>query len=310
MPDINQAIDAVYNLSVGVIGTGALRHERPHKPALLLAVLDALDAGQAIPAHVDWSDWLRRRFRNYFEIVQSANDDCTPENPFIYLKSDGFWLPWKISGSTRVQLAGPPSAGDAESGVVFAEFSEKWADLLNLPRNRDLLREALVARYFPKHARLITALLNRPLLPADDPTELSARSTAFRRKLLEIYDHQCCACGLRIRLPEVGVTFVDAAHLIPFADTRNDHPTNGICLCKNHHWAMDMNLIAPDPDSVWHVSPRLDARRSAGEEQLVALSGKKLMQPLEPAYAPASDSLDWRFQRLNLVVCTQIGMPT
>lgn len=47
-----------------------------------------------------------------------------------------------------------------------------------------------------------------------------------------------------------------------------------------------------------------------GEEQLVALTGKKLMQPLKPAYAPASDSLEWRFQRLNLVVCAQIGMPT
>jgi len=30
-----------------------------------------------------------------------------------------------------------------------------------------------------------------------------------------------------------------ATHLIPFSESRNDHPTNGLALCKNHHWAMD-----------------------------------------------------------------------
>ncbi len=29
-----QAVEALYNLNVGVIGTGADRHERPHKPGL------------------------------------------------------------------------------------------------------------------------------------------------------------------------------------------------------------------------------------------------------------------------------------
>ncbi len=26
-----------------------------------------------------------------------------------------------------------------------------------------------------------------------------------------------------------------ATHLIPFSESRNNHPTNGLALCKNHH---------------------------------------------------------------------------
>ena len=36
-----------------------------------------------------------------------------------------------------------------------------------------------------------------------------------------------------------------ATHLIPFSESRNDHPTNGLALCKNHHGTMERNLIAP-----------------------------------------------------------------
>ena len=38
------AVEALYRLNTGVIGTGDSRHERPHKPLLLLAVLASLPA--------------------------------------------------------------------------------------------------------------------------------------------------------------------------------------------------------------------------------------------------------------------------
>ena len=36
--DFFAAIEVLYRLNTGVIGTGACRHERPHKPVMLLAV--------------------------------------------------------------------------------------------------------------------------------------------------------------------------------------------------------------------------------------------------------------------------------
>ena len=128
--------------------------------------------------------------------------------------------------------------------------------------------------------------------------ELPGRNEAFRRRVIELYDYQCVACGLRIWLPEHELTFVDAAHLVPFSETRNDHPTNGLALCKNHHWALDQRLIAPDSTRVWHVSRQVESRRSRGEEELARLAGQPLLAPVESDFAPDPLGLEWRFERL------------
>ena len=138
MADLSKALDVLYRLGVGVVCVGDSRHERPHKPVMVLAALDAISAGVATPNRIEWSTWLRDRFRGYFEIVRSANDSCTPENPFYYLKSDGFWEPMRVGPAGPLHLEAPPKAGDADSGEVYASFTPEWmllvADNFSGPR--------------------------------------------------------------------------------------------------------------------------------------------------------------------------------
>ncbi len=298
---LSTAIERLYDLNVGTtpVGEGA-PHERPHKPLLLLAVFDLLDEGLATPTHIPWCQALRDRFSARFEIVRKHNDQNNPDLPFRYLGGDGFWLATEADGASPVRRE--IRVGDI--GQVFARFTDGFEVLVADPRVRRQMREALVARYFPSHA---AAMLGNqasanpehaPLKIAEEEPEFG-RSPAFRRKILEIYDHQCAACGLRIRLPAaVDVSFIDAAHLIPFAESHNDHPTNGLALCKNHHWAMDRNLIAPSPDHRWLVSTVLDPRRSNGEAELLKLSGHSLLLPQDPAFHPDGVGLEWRSRRL------------
>jgi putative restriction endonuclease len=77
-----------------------------------------------------------------------------------------------------------------------------------------------------------------------------------------------------------------------------DHPTNGLALCKNHHWALDQRLIAPDLTRVWRVSRHVEPRRSRGEDELARLAGQPLLAPVESAFAPDRLGLEWRFERL------------
>ncbi|MFW6218222.1 MAG: HNH endonuclease [Verrucomicrobiota bacterium] len=93
--------------------------------------------------------------------------------------------------------------------------------------------------------------------------------------------------------------FIDAAHLLPWDRYRNDHPTNGLALCKNHHWAMDRNVIAPAPDHRWRVSKVIDPRRSNGEKELSELAGQALLLPKDPAFYPNEAGLEWRTERLS-----------
>ena len=109
---IDEAIDRLYSLNVGVIGKGASRHERPHKPLMLLAALDLIAAGQATPQRVPWCPELRERFGLYFDAVRQCDDKSSPENPFFYLRSDGFWLPLRSVGG-EARDVGVPRPGSA-----------------------------------------------------------------------------------------------------------------------------------------------------------------------------------------------------
>jgi len=301
---LDVGIERLYDINVGTTAVvdGSPPHERPHKPLLLLAALDLIDEGLAAPERIPWSRELRDRFSVRFLLVRKHNDQNTPENPFFYLQTQGFWDAWIEEKTGRLPLRTTPLVN--QIGKVFARFTDGFQHLAALPAARQRLREALLSRYFPnlsqiQHQPSEIDVQQSNLRVADDPLEYG-RSPAFRRLILDIYDHQCAACGLRIRLPASNdVSFIDAAHLIPFAASRNDHPTNGLALCKNHHWAMDRDILAPGPDLHWHVSKLIDPRRSNGEKELADLAGKSILLPKDPAFHPTAEGLEWRLAKLT-----------
>ena len=221
------------------------RHERPHKPVLLLAVLDLIATGEARPDRVPWSQGLRQRFALYFDVVRKNDDQNTPENPFYYLKGDGFWEPIVVQDKTEQPLGNTPTVAQANSGSVSAKVTGGMEQSFRSSEQRVRLRDALISRYFPTARSQIMALFLEARAPLADDSEnadrcreeepepsLPGRNPAFRRIVLEAYDFQCAACGLRIKLPDADLTFVDGAHIVPFTESRNDHPTNGLALCK------------------------------------------------------------------------------
>ena len=300
---LSEAISCLYHIRVDTTtrDDDGSPHEKPHKPLLLLAAFDLIDEGLATPAHIPWGKELRDRFTLRFNIVRKLNDQNNPDLPFRYLSGDGIWQAFEADGETLIQR----EIRVSDFGKVFARFTAGFDILAALPEARHQMREALVARYFPWAAdsllgvQLPSTALNPTPKAAEEGIEYG-RSPAFRKTILEIYDHQCAACGLRIRLPDkYDVSFIDAAHLLPWNEFRNDHPTNGLALCKNHHWAMDRNLIAPGPDHHWNVASILDDRRSTGEAALLSLNRKPILLPKDRAFHPDQEGLSWRVNRLS-----------
>jgi putative restriction endonuclease len=177
---------------------------------------------------------------------------------------------------------------------------------------RRQFRDAIIDRYFPSHRDKLLAI-------AEDEQEIgiyerameeridggsrglpqvkeTVRDTAFGRTVRKAYDYRCAACGIRVVLDDIYI--VDAAHLIPFAESHDDDPRNGIALCKNHHWSMDRALIAPGDDLLWHVSSMLDDRIE-GQRDLIVLRNRTVLVPTNQRYYPRQDALRWRQERLR-----------
>jgi len=299
-------LDRLYNLRRDKSGS----HERPHKPVLLLSIIDLLDHGVVNRNEVPLSDELIATFKRYFAVVRKHNDQPSIQNPFFHLCSDNIWQLVPVAGEREIYHEGAVSSAPSVAGlrrsVAYGKFDDGMWQLLKEPLARHQLREALIARYFPEDRDKLAAITAAAHLPEPVRTlqeEMPpGRDGAFRRTILEIYDYRCAACGVRVLLDQVE-SLVQAAHLIPFNVSWNDKPTNGMALCPNHHWAMDRHLIAPVPDrkktaGIWRVNEaRLDDRIE-GQRDLVAIAGKSVIPPREEQFYPALESLRWRAEHL------------
>jgi len=297
-------LERLYNLRRDKRGS----HERPHKPVLLLAIIELLSRNQISENQVPITDELVATFKRLFEVVRQPSDHPTIQNPLFHLSSDGFWtLEPKIRGETiyRVgEASGSPSLGELRRHVAFGRFDPGLWPLLSDSDSRREIREALIDRYFPekRSALDLSSAEKQDRNPILREEAQRGRDAAFRKTILDIYDYRCAACGIRV-LIESEVSLVEAAHLIPFNLSRNDKPDNGIALCPNHHWAMDRFLIAPCPDThhkagIWKVSPRLD-NRIEGQRELMSLRDHPVIPPGEEKFLPAPDSLRWRSEHLS-----------
>jgi tetratricopeptide (TPR) repeat protein len=105
----------------------------------------------------------------------------------------------------------------------------------------------------------------------------------FRQSLLEAYNYRCAITGFDVQ------EALEAAHIIPYSDTENNHPSNGLLLRADLHTLFDLNLIAINPDTMQvYLTPNL-RHTSYGE-----LHGKPLQLPKNKAYYPRKDALEWR----------------
>nr|WP_249179537.1 HNH endonuclease [Burkholderia vietnamiensis] len=76
------------------------------------------------------------------------------------------------------------------------------------------------------------------------------RAKDFSRRVLGAYLHRCAFCGVQLKL-------LDAAHIVPVAaPDSTDEVTNGVALCKLHHFAYDSNLVAFDTEYRIQISNR------------------------------------------------------
>jgi putative restriction endonuclease len=286
---------------------------RPHKPTMLLAILDLAEAGHLRENRIEYAPPLIERYARYFDIVKEGDDQLNPHHPFFHLRSEGFWHLKPREGSAQlVQNLKTATASQMRDHLEYASLNPELFYLLQIPERRNRLRSQLINRYFPeKREQLLAeeyfekqvsayendlerdAMLSPKLslehaLVREVPPE-DVRSMAFARLVKEAYDYRCAASGLRLILDD-GSSIVE---LVPFAVSQNDDPRNGIALSRNHHWALDHNVLAPGPDLLLHVSSTLDPRIKDYEE-ILKLEGQRIILPKKERFWPSTDALEWR----------------
>ena len=287
----------------------------PYKPLLLLTILDLVAQHEIKANFIEVNANLLEIFDLYWTKVIGPDKDANIALPFFHLKSEGFWHLIPQPGKEELLQTSSPirSLRVLRMLVVGAKVDDELFGLMQQPDQRDDLRRILIERYFAPEMRPILVevgaiakaafeyskeLLDRsrgifkieeaPVMDEIYMTE--SRSVAFRRVVVQAYDHTCAICGVRLLTPE-GRTAVAASHIVPWSHSHNDDPRNGMALCGLHHWSFDQGLITVTPAHEIAISTTVPD--SGGTEPIKALAGRRIQIPTEEYLWPAREALKW-----------------
>jgi putative restriction endonuclease len=296
------------------------RHRAPHKPLLLLSIIDLFAEGEIAANLIELTPELGELFTLYWARVMPPDQRGNLALPFFHLKSDGFWhlVPRPGQEAFLATTRQIRSIHQLRETVLGARLDEDLYALLGAGESRDLLRTVLIETYFAPEARpalveqgainleafrysqeLLEEARTGPIkerLKAGDDYRPAARDQGFRRAVISAYDHRCALCGIRMLTPD-GHTAVDAAHIVPWSISQDDDPRNGLALCRLCHWTYDEGLLGVSARYVVITSPQLAIGQNV-PGHLVTLDGRGIIGPGEQSLWPALDALRWHRQNV------------
>ena len=295
--------------------TTETQHRAPHKPFVLLAVMDLIAHGKLTTNFIPFTPEMRDAFDLYWaRCFGPERPRGNPVLPYFHLRSDGFWhlLPVPGQEAALAQLRQISAVVQLKALVLGVALDPALYDLLSAAASQAELRHVLLETYFTRDAqsrlieaaqlvgdtlqygqRLLGRVHERFALEApavDQQYRAEARSVAFRRIVVEAYAHCCALCGVRLLTPE-GRTAVVAAHIVPWRVTHNDDPRNGLALCGLHHWTFDEGLVTVDRRYAVKVSPVVS--EDEGSRALWQLAEGSMRLPSDPDLTPAAEALAW-----------------
>ncbi len=136
----------------------ATNHCAPHKPLLLLSVLDLFEKGSIQTNLVEPTPELADMFARHWSRVMPAERSGILALPFFHLRNDGFWYLVPKAGKKDALAASKQikSLSRLRDIVVGARLEENLYELLHIHEARSALRATLLEVYFTPELRSIS----------------------------------------------------------------------------------------------------------------------------------------------------------
>ncbi|MEM7036722.1 MAG: hypothetical protein AAF570_07065, partial [Bacteroidota bacterium] len=202
------------------------RVQAPHRPILLLAVMDLFRQGHLTDQRIYLDHVLVDTFHRLWDELVLTKHVAGIHLPFFHMQSQPFWKlvakPGETIGKTSKNSA--RSFGNLQKTVDYAEIDEELALLFSHPMQREILNSKVIEAHVP-HAQ-IDHLLNgislvdeiasftrepapqyrnrlerlRKRMQSITPDEFETlRNAAFRKNCLKNYEKTCAISQLCVR---------------------------------------------------------------------------------------------------------------
>lgn len=316
---------AIKNLSFYITAFKSLRRDSknggaPHKPVLLLSLIDSFEYGFYQDNKIYILPELIGFFKANWSRFVETDHDLRFALPFYHMQNETFWsLIPKAGCEIWVQSKGSMrSLSNLETAVEYARIDNTLADLLKNKENRDVLRQIILEKYFPKftstnysnHGLDIVEGIRKQIVEEDKTEylakinilktkltreafeeEIILRGSIFKREVPKNYNYTCCFSELKIEVPFNSTSLIEACHIEPFSTAYNDTLRNGIALTPTLHKAFDKGLICISDNYEIIVSNRISETESP--QSLKRYHGKRMLLPINEKHCPSLESIFW-----------------
>ncbi len=288
----------------------ATRNRAPHKPLLLLAVMDLIARGVIASHFVSITSELvelNELFSDYWRAIVPVTHTSSIAFPFSRLHNEDFWKLVPLPGQ---EINGPiiqsiNSVSQLRNIALGAEIDKELFACMSDSAGRAALAAALLQSCFSesgqvalreqggihgeafKYSRVLEEAAHAQVAGEavyPEAYKAAARDQGFRRAIVFHYDHRCALCRTRIVTSE-GHTAVDAAHIEPWSVTQNDDIRNGMALCKLCHWGFDKGLMGVS-DAYGIIIARQVAQTHNNAGALLNLANRDIHRPQDEALWP------------------------
>ena len=293
----------------------------PHKPFLLLSILDGIHIGWIDKPQIKLSQDLIETFFRYWNQIMGKDRNTTIALPFFHMKSEPFW---ELQYTDEAEpYSNSPSLGGLLKRLAYVQIDDQLFQMMCDEEGRQIITGTILNTYFSEDVReQITNIhqinigayqyAHQLELMAAEPFEKyhtdndtnhyslqkrQQREYGFGLKVRQNYEHRCAVCRARVKTPN-GESLVEGAHIIPWSESKNNDPRNGLALCKTHHWMFDAYLLTVKPDFQIKLSAWL---KEEGEEieQTLIWDREEILLPKEQRYFPSELALEEHYQEFK-----------
>lgn len=296
----------------------------PHKPIMMLSVIEAIEKGFIKENVIAISPELVSLFKSYWDKLVKTDHTSNFALPFYHLSNEHSKT-WELITKPGFENALTRSRSiksfkTLNDFVYFAKLNNQFYSFLINKEERRLARNFILKKYFNidsfelkdtylnkyeneiinENPALYAAKIQQKTIEAKEEyvEEVYIRRGAFKRTIPKVYNNTCAITGLSISA-EFNVSMIDACHIVPFSESHDDTIGNGIALCPNMHRAFDRGLISIDENYQVLMSGRFI--EDSSPYSIAQFDKKQILLPEQERLYPQQENLDVHRKKFGFI---------
>jgi putative restriction endonuclease len=234
---------------------------------------------------LDFNSMIRPLIRSDRRSERDVKIGCTVLSDCMFLNED-LWIAQPKDWSPNI-VTGKYYDSRSDIGISILESLNLATNSMTRFTSRELIQE------YPELETTQSKFLSNDIQPPQyRVSKVRIGQGVFRMKVAEAYKNRCALTG------ENTLPVLEAAHILPVAESGPNSVDNGLFLRSDFHKLFDIGLVSVTPDLQIKISPSIHDMYFNGKAYYRLNNQPLAVQPTDESHRPSKEYLDWHYKNV------------